>query len=62
MAPTILSRAAIRDAHPDLGADSVNLLVRERAILELAKAGISRKQAKRLVFLGWLIRRRDLEA
>jgi hypothetical protein len=57
MATTILSHKAMREAAPDLCAESINLLVRERGILEAARYGFNRGEAKRLIFTGWRIRR-----
>jgi hypothetical protein len=61
MATTILSHTAMREAAPDLSAESISLLVRERAICELARHGFSRDEAKRIIWVAWLNKRRDLE-
>lgn len=61
-ATTILSHKAMRIAAPDLSAESINLLVRERGIIELSKIKCSRDEAKRVLFLAWLVRKRGLQA
>jgi hypothetical protein len=58
---TQLSTKLARLAPPDLSAESVNFLIRERGIMDLAAIGCSRAEAKRILFLAWLVRRRDLE-
>ena len=46
---------------PDFDAQTVRLLTREKAVVELARHGFSREQAKRLVFWGWKNKRQNLE-